>query len=169
MFEVELISIGDAPPTVNVFKQIDGDDDHHLSKEEVRAGRGGAHGVFSTDGLGGNGNRCGYFCSIPFILMQPRRFFSSSSVTLLFEPVVEINPLPQTQGHCDIRVSTVYLPQVSLGTHLSTNSFVRMNICVSCALTALAWDQTRASRFVVRCVNHCTTEVWSNAYGSSEK
>lgn len=34
-FEVELISIGDAPPVVNVFKQIDGDSDDHLSKEEV--------------------------------------------------------------------------------------------------------------------------------------
>lgn len=41
MFEVELISIGDAPPVVNVFKQIDGDEDNHLSKEEVRAGNGG--------------------------------------------------------------------------------------------------------------------------------
>lgn len=38
VFEVELISIGDAPPVVNVFKQIDGDADDHLSKEEVRAG-----------------------------------------------------------------------------------------------------------------------------------
>lgn len=35
VFEVELISIGDAPPQVNVFKQIDGDSDEHLSKEEV--------------------------------------------------------------------------------------------------------------------------------------
>lgn len=42
VFEVELISIGDAPPVVNVFKQIDSDADEHLSKEEVRAGRGGA-------------------------------------------------------------------------------------------------------------------------------
>lgn len=35
LFDVELISIGDAPPQVNVFKQIDIDDDAHLSKEEV--------------------------------------------------------------------------------------------------------------------------------------
>lgn len=35
VFDVELISIGDAPPVVNVFKQIDGDADEHLSKEEV--------------------------------------------------------------------------------------------------------------------------------------
>lgn len=35
IFDVELISIGDAPPVVNVFKQIDSDSDDHLSKEEV--------------------------------------------------------------------------------------------------------------------------------------
>ncbi|KAK3864209.1 hypothetical protein Pcinc_030093 [Petrolisthes cinctipes] len=35
VFEVELISIADAPPVVNVFKQIDEDSDEHLSKEEV--------------------------------------------------------------------------------------------------------------------------------------
>ena len=35
VFEVELISIGDAPPQANIFKQIDADDDSHLSKEEV--------------------------------------------------------------------------------------------------------------------------------------
>ncbi|CAL4185046.1 unnamed protein product [Meganyctiphanes norvegica] len=35
VFEVELISIGDAPPQANIFKQIDSDDDGHLGKEEV--------------------------------------------------------------------------------------------------------------------------------------
>jgi len=35
LFDVELISIGDAPPPVNVFKEIDEDDDSHLSREEV--------------------------------------------------------------------------------------------------------------------------------------
>lgn len=45
VFEVELISIGDAPPVVNVFKQIDGDADDHLSKEEVRTGRGSVQGA----------------------------------------------------------------------------------------------------------------------------
>ncbi|KAK8386261.1 hypothetical protein O3P69_010751 [Scylla paramamosain] len=35
VFEVDLISVSDAPPAVNIFKQIDGDDDDHLSKEEV--------------------------------------------------------------------------------------------------------------------------------------
>lgn len=34
-FDVELMNIGDAPPVVNVFKQIDMDNDQHLSKEEV--------------------------------------------------------------------------------------------------------------------------------------
>jgi hypothetical protein len=35
-FEVELISIGDTPPAVNVFKEIDGDKDMMLSRQEVR-------------------------------------------------------------------------------------------------------------------------------------
>jgi len=35
LFDVELISIGDAPPPVNVFKEIDEDADAQLSREEV--------------------------------------------------------------------------------------------------------------------------------------
>jgi len=35
LFDVELVSIGDAPPPVNVFKEIDEDEDSHLSREEV--------------------------------------------------------------------------------------------------------------------------------------
>ena len=50
-----------------------------------------------------------------------------------------------TQSHSDVRVSTVYLAQVSLSTHLSTNPSGR--------------NQTRVSRFVVRHANHCTTEM----------
>lgn len=34
-FEVELINIGDTPPTTNVFKEIDGNKDNQLSREEV--------------------------------------------------------------------------------------------------------------------------------------
>jgi hypothetical protein len=34
-FEVELISIGDTPPPVNVFKEIDQNKDKMLSREEV--------------------------------------------------------------------------------------------------------------------------------------
>lgn len=34
-FEVELMKIGDAPPTTNVFKEIDTDADKQLSREEV--------------------------------------------------------------------------------------------------------------------------------------
>ncbi|XP_013179227.1 PREDICTED: FK506-binding protein 2 isoform X2 [Papilio xuthus] len=34
-FEVELIHIGDSPPTTNVFKEIDADKDNMLSREEV--------------------------------------------------------------------------------------------------------------------------------------
>ncbi|KAL0280343.1 UNVERIFIED_CONTAM: hypothetical protein PYX00_001663 [Menopon gallinae] len=36
-FEVELMNIGDAPPTTNVFKEIDADADKQLSREEVSA------------------------------------------------------------------------------------------------------------------------------------
>jgi hypothetical protein len=35
-FEVDLINIGDTPPPVNVFKEIDADKDLMLSREEVR-------------------------------------------------------------------------------------------------------------------------------------
>ncbi|XP_017772221.1 PREDICTED: FK506-binding protein 2 [Nicrophorus vespilloides] len=34
-FEVELINIGDTPPTTNVFKEIDADQNNMLSREEV--------------------------------------------------------------------------------------------------------------------------------------
>lgn len=34
-FEVELINIGDSPPSTNVFKEIDNDKDNQLSREEV--------------------------------------------------------------------------------------------------------------------------------------
>lgn len=34
-FAVELINIADAPPTTNVFKEIDADSDKMLSREEV--------------------------------------------------------------------------------------------------------------------------------------
>nr|APA33859.1 seminal fluid protein [Nilaparvata lugens] len=34
-FDVELINIGDSPPTTNVFKEIDADADKQLSREEV--------------------------------------------------------------------------------------------------------------------------------------
>lgn len=35
IFDVELINIGDSPPTTNVFKEIDADKDNQLSREEV--------------------------------------------------------------------------------------------------------------------------------------
>uniref|UniRef100_A0A6M2DY66 peptidylprolyl isomerase n=1 Tax=Xenopsylla cheopis TaxID=163159 RepID=A0A6M2DY66_XENCH len=34
-FDVELINIGDSPPTTNVFKEIDTDKDNQLTREEV--------------------------------------------------------------------------------------------------------------------------------------
>ncbi|XP_044254125.1 FK506-binding protein 2 isoform X2 [Tribolium madens] len=37
IFEVELINIGDSPPTTNVFKEIDNDKDNQLSREEVNS------------------------------------------------------------------------------------------------------------------------------------
>lgn len=35
VFNVELINIGNAAPTTNVFKEIDDDKDNQLSREEV--------------------------------------------------------------------------------------------------------------------------------------
>lgn len=36
VFDVELINIGDSPPTTNVFKEIDENKDMQLSREEVK-------------------------------------------------------------------------------------------------------------------------------------
>lgn len=35
IFDVELLAVGNAPPTTNVFKEIDADKDNLLSREEV--------------------------------------------------------------------------------------------------------------------------------------
>lgn len=35
-FDVELINIGDSPPTTNVFKEIDDNKDKQLSRDEVK-------------------------------------------------------------------------------------------------------------------------------------
>lgn len=35
MFDVELVNIGDSPPTTNVFKEIDENADKQLSRDEV--------------------------------------------------------------------------------------------------------------------------------------
>lgn len=35
-FDTELLKIEDSPPTVNVFKEIDEDNDSQLSRDEVR-------------------------------------------------------------------------------------------------------------------------------------
>lgn len=35
LFDVELINIGDSPPTTNVFKEIDDNKDKQLSRDEV--------------------------------------------------------------------------------------------------------------------------------------
>jgi len=35
VFEVEMLKIDDGPKTANIFKEIDADDDQHLSREEV--------------------------------------------------------------------------------------------------------------------------------------
>lgn len=36
MFETELLKAEDAPPVVNVFREIDSDNDSLLSRDEVR-------------------------------------------------------------------------------------------------------------------------------------
>lgn len=36
LFDVELISTGDSPPTTNVFKEIDDNKDNQLSRDEVK-------------------------------------------------------------------------------------------------------------------------------------
>jgi FK506-binding protein 14 len=36
IFDVELVNIGDSPPTTNVFKEIDENQDQQLSRDEVR-------------------------------------------------------------------------------------------------------------------------------------
>lgn len=36
VFDVELINISDSPPTTNVFREIDSDQDNQISREEVR-------------------------------------------------------------------------------------------------------------------------------------
>ena len=56
-------------------------------------------------------------------------------------------------------VSTVYLSQVTLSTHLSNNPIGKRNSWVSCAPTAFVRDWTRANGFIVICTNHYTTEV----------
>ena len=89
-----------------------------------------------------------------------RKCVRSSPVTLAFESVWwKVIRYPGTQDHCDIQVSTVYLPQVSLSTHLLNKLFVRMNSWVNCAPPVLTRDQTLASGFMVRRANHCTTEA----------
>jgi FK506-binding protein 14 len=35
LFDVELVNIGDSPPTTNVFKEIDENKDMQLSRDEV--------------------------------------------------------------------------------------------------------------------------------------
>lgn len=51
---------------------------------------------------------------------------------------------PRTQGKCDIWVTTVYLPQVSSGTHLLSSPKVGMNNWVSYKPTAPAGIQIHA-------------------------
>lgn len=53
-FNVELVSIGDAAPTTNVFKEIDADADKQLSREEVRSLLINFNSIF---GMGSKGDR----------------------------------------------------------------------------------------------------------------
>lgn len=44
------------------------------------------------------------------------------SVTLSLEPLVGLNTPPTTQTHCNIRLTTVYVPQVSFGVLIDNQS-----------------------------------------------
>ena len=80
----------------------------------------------------------------------------SSPVALVFEPVVEINPLPRDTATVTSKFTFL---RFYLGIHISTNPFGMMNSWVNCAPTVLVQDWTQASGFIVRCANHCTTKV----------
>ena len=83
----------------------------------------------------------------------------SSPVTLLFEPMVEINPLRRVTG--PLWHPTFHnLPSPCFPSNqLSINPFGRMNSWMSCMPTAFVWDQIRASKLVVGRANYCTTEA----------
>lgn len=65
-----------------------------------------------------------------------------------------------TQDQCNIRVTTVYLPQVSPGPHLSTIPQGRMYSWVGCRVTDQAGIRTHARRFAVRVANHWASEAY---------
>lgn len=77
------------------------------------------------------------------------------SISLALESVESKNPLLHT-GRCDIQVTTLSHPQVSLGTYSSPSPKGKMNTWVSWAPDQ---DQTQLHRFVARCGYHYTTEV----------
>lgn len=81
------------------------------------------------------------------------------SVALALEPVAGSSHHPGTQGQSNVRVTTVYLSQVSPATYLSTRPQGRMDNWVGCIPTARAGIRTRTRGSVVSHVNHCTTEV----------
>lgn len=64
-----------------------------------------------------------------------------------------------TQGQCNICITMVCPPQVSLNSHLLTITKGRMNTWVSCASAVQARIEIQTRRFVVRNANHCIMEV----------
>ena len=92
-----------------------------------------------------------------------RRCGRSSLVILAFEPAVWSNPLPRNirplwhpSSHS---LPSPKFPYVAI--YLPTR-FGRMKSWVSCAPTVLVRDRTRASGFVIKRANHCTTDVLKN-------
>lgn len=79
------------------------------------------------------------------------------SKTLVLDSRVGDNLLPRDKGgRCDIQVTTVYLPLVSPGTHL-TNLKGRLASWVRCKLTPLGWDLTQT--YIAGHASHYTKEM----------
>lgn len=79
------------------------------------------------------------------------------SKTLVLDSRVGDNLLPRDKGgRCDIQVTTVYLPLVSPGTHL-TNLKGRLASWVRCKLTPLGWDLTQT--YTAGHASHYTKEM----------
>lgn len=60
-----------------------------------------------------------------------------ASVLIFVSSALGMDPLPKTTDKCGIRVITVYLPKISLGSHLSTIPERRMNGSASSDVTGI--------------------------------
>lgn len=76
---------------------------------------------------------------------------------MVLDSRVDDNLLPRDKGgRCDIQVTTVYLPLVSPGTHL-TNLKGRLASWARCKLTPLGWDLTQT--YIAGHASHYTKEM----------